>query len=87
MPKYCACAYRSHRFGPVQFVIYILRYATIPSPSPTTTAHATALMPVFLTAVVAVPNIPLQLVAMLLCYTSGINCMLTAYASGPSLIY
>jgi di/tricarboxylate transporter len=46
-----------------------------------------ALMPVFLTAVVAVPNMPLQLVAMLLCYTSGISCMLTPYPSGPSLIY
>ena len=51
------------------------------------TAHATALMPVFLTAVAAVPNMPLQLVAMLLCYTSGISCMLTPYASGPSVIY
>lgn len=51
------------------------------------TAHATALMPVFLTAVVAVPDMPLQLVAMLLCYTSGISCMLTPYASGPSVIY
>lgn len=51
------------------------------------TAHATALLPVFLTAVVAVPNMPLKLVAMLLCYTSGISCMLTPYASGPSAIW
>jgi L-tartrate/succinate antiporter len=51
------------------------------------TAHATALMPVFLTAVIAVPNMPLKLVAMLLCYTSGISCMLTPFASGPSAIY
>ncbi|GAC1469176.1 MAG: anion permease [Desulfuromonadaceae bacterium] len=51
------------------------------------TAHATALLPVFLTAVIAVPNMPLKLVAMLLCYTSGISCMLTPYASGPSAIY
>ncbi|MBK8688338.1 MAG: hypothetical protein IPN24_07805 [Betaproteobacteria bacterium] len=32
---------------------------------------------VFLIAVAAVPNMPLQLVAALLCYTSGISCMLT----------
>lgn len=51
------------------------------------TAHATALLPVFLTAVIAVPDMPLKLVAMLLCYTSGISCMLTPYASGPSAIY
>ena len=51
------------------------------------TAHATALLPVFLTAVVAVPNMPLKLVAMLLCYTSGFSCLLTPYASGPSAIY
>jgi len=51
------------------------------------TAHATALLPVFLTAVIAVPTMPLKLVAMLLCYTSGLSCMLTPYASGPSAIY
>jgi L-tartrate/succinate antiporter len=51
------------------------------------TAHATALLPVFLTAVVLVPSMPLKLVAMLLCYTSGISCMLTPFASGPSAIY
>ncbi|MBL8315931.1 MAG: DASS family sodium-coupled anion symporter [Rubrivivax sp.] len=51
------------------------------------TAHATALMPVFLAAVLAVPEMPLMLVAMLLCYTSGFSCLLTPYASGPSVIY
>lgn len=51
------------------------------------TAHATALLPVFLTAAIAVPDMPLKLVSMLLCYTSGISCMLTPYASGPSAIY
>ncbi|MCM2341631.1 anion permease [Rhodoferax sp.] len=51
------------------------------------TAHATALLPVFLVAVMAVPDMPLKLVAMLLCYTSGLSCLLTPYASGPSAIY
>ncbi len=51
------------------------------------TAHATALMPVFLTAVAAVPEMPLKEVALLLCYTSGLSCLLTPYASGPSVIY
>jgi L-tartrate/succinate antiporter len=51
------------------------------------TAHAAALLPVFLTAVAAVPDMPLKAVAMLLCYTSGLSCLLTPYASGPSVIY
>jgi len=51
------------------------------------TAHATALLPVFLTMVVTLPDMPLKLVAMLLCYTSGISCLLTPYASGPSAIW
>lgn len=51
------------------------------------TAHATALMPVFLTAVAAVPEMPLKQVALLLCFTSGLTCLLTPYASGPSVIY
>ena len=51
------------------------------------TAHATALLPVFLATAIAVPDMPLKLVSMLLCYTSGISCMLTPYASGPSAIY
>lgn len=51
------------------------------------TAHATALLPVFLAAVSAIPDMPLKMVAMLLCYTSGISCLLTPYASGPSAIY
>ncbi len=51
------------------------------------TAHATALLPVFLAAIAAIPDMPLKLAAMLLCYTSGISSMLTPYASGPSAIY
>jgi L-tartrate/succinate antiporter len=51
------------------------------------TAHATALLPVFLVAAAAVPGMPLKLLAMGLCYTSGISAMLTPYASGPSAIY
>lgn len=51
------------------------------------TAHATALLPVFLAAAIAIPGMPLKLIAMLLCYTSGISAMLTPYASGPSVIY
>lgn len=51
------------------------------------TAHATALLPVFLVAVMTIPDMPLKMVAMLLCYTSGLSCLLTPYASGPSAIY
>jgi len=51
------------------------------------TAHAAALLPVFLVTALAVPGMPIKLVAMLLCYTSGLSCMLTPFASGPSAIY
>lgn len=51
------------------------------------TAHATALLPVFLAALVTVPDMPLKMVAMLLCYTSGLSGLITPYASGPSAIY
>jgi L-tartrate/succinate antiporter len=51
------------------------------------TAHATALLPVFLAAAVTVPGLPLKQLALLLCFTSGISAALTPYASGPSAIF
>ena len=51
------------------------------------TAHATALMPVFLAAGVAVPNMPTRPLALLLCYALGLMGVLTPYATGPAPIY
>jgi L-tartrate/succinate antiporter len=51
------------------------------------TAHATALMPVFLAAALTVKGLPMKELAMLLCYTSGLSAALTPYASGPSAIF
>jgi L-tartrate/succinate antiporter len=51
------------------------------------TAHATALLPVFLAAAIAVPGLPMKELAMLLCFTSGLSAALTPYASGPSAIF
>ena len=51
------------------------------------TAHTTALLPVFLVTAMAVPGMPIKLLAMLLCYTLGLMGILTPYATGPSPIY
>jgi len=51
------------------------------------TAHATALLPVFLAAALAVPGLPIKQLSLLLCFTSGISAALTPYASGPSAIF
>jgi L-tartrate/succinate antiporter len=51
------------------------------------TAHTAALLPVFLVTAMAVPGMPIKLLAMLLCYTLGLMGILTPYATGPSPIY
>lgn len=51
------------------------------------TAHVTALLPVFLAAAVAVPDMPVKGLAMLLCFTLGIMGIITPFATGPSPIY
>lgn len=51
------------------------------------TAHTTALLPVFLATAMAVPGMPVKLIAILLCYTLGLIGILTPYATGPSPIY
>ena len=64
---------------PMVAVYYIVHYMFA-----SLTAHATALMPVFLISGRLLCRHAVELVAMLLCYTSGISCLLTPYASGPS---
>jgi len=52
-----------------------------------TTAHTTALLPVFLAVAVTVPDMPIRIISILFCYTIGIMGTLTPYATGPAPIY
>jgi L-tartrate/succinate antiporter len=51
------------------------------------TAHTTAVLPVFLTAAMAVPGMPIRHLSLMLCYSLGIMGIITPYATGPSPIY
>jgi L-tartrate/succinate antiporter len=51
------------------------------------TAHASALLPVFLGVAMKVPGISPLTAALLLCYSLGLIGILTPYATGPSPIY
>jgi L-tartrate/succinate antiporter len=68
-------------------VLFVAIYFLVHYMFASLTAHATALLPVFLTAALTVPDMPLKMLSMLLCYTSGISAILTPYASGPSAIF
>lgn len=52
-----------------------------------TTAHATALLPVMLVVAQAIPGIELPRFALELCLTLGLMGIISPYASGPSPIY
>ncbi|MGE5219484.1 MAG: anion permease [Chloroflexota bacterium] len=51
------------------------------------TAHTTALLPVLLAAAIAVPEMPVQLISLLFCYTLGLMKIISPYATGPGPIY
>jgi len=51
------------------------------------TAQATALLPVFLLAVLSVPGVPVKAVTLILVYSLGLMGILTPYASGPAPIW
>src|SRR5688572_13637588 len=51
------------------------------------TAHTTALLPVLLTAAIAVPEMPVKLISLLFCYTLGSMGIISPYATGPGPIY
>jgi L-tartrate/succinate antiporter len=51
------------------------------------TAHATALLPVFLTSVVALAEVPVTVVALVLSYTLGLMGIITPYATGSAPLY
>jgi L-tartrate/succinate antiporter len=50
-------------------------------------AHATAVLPVVLAAGAAVPGMPVEKLALLLCYALGIMGVITPYATGPAPVY
>ncbi|WP_263081857.1 anion permease [Endozoicomonas sp. Mp262] len=51
------------------------------------TAHVTALLPVFLTLAMTIPDMPIIQLSMLLCFTLGIMGVITPYAAGPGPIW
>ncbi len=51
------------------------------------TAQTTALLPVFLLAVLSVPGVPAKAVTLVLAYSLGLMGVLTPYASGPAPIW
>jgi di/tricarboxylate transporter len=51
------------------------------------TAHTTVLLPVLLTAAIAVPEMSVKLIALLFCYTLGLMGIISPYATGPGPIY
>ncbi len=51
------------------------------------TAHASAVLPVVLTAALTVPGVPVRTVSLLLCYSLGLMGVLTPYATGPAPVY
>jgi L-tartrate/succinate antiporter len=63
-------------------IFYLIHYMFASS-----TAHTTALLPVFLAAGMAVPGMPVKPFAVMLCYSLGLMGILTPYATGPSPIY
>jgi L-tartrate/succinate antiporter len=52
-----------------------------------TTAHATAVLPAFLAAVVAIPGMPVRAVVLALVYSIGLMGVLTPYATGPAPVW
>jgi L-tartrate/succinate antiporter len=51
------------------------------------TAQTTALMPVFLLAIISVPGIPVKAAALLLAYSLGLMGVINPYATGPAPIW
>ena len=52
-----------------------------------TTAHATAVLPPFLAAIVAVPDMPVRAVVLSMSSRSGLMGVLTPYGTGPAPVW
>jgi L-tartrate/succinate antiporter len=68
--------------GALLAIFFVLHYLFA-----SVTAHATALLPIFLGVGAAVPGFPPRAFALLLCYALGLMGILTPYASGPAPLY
>jgi L-tartrate/succinate antiporter len=51
------------------------------------TAHTMAVLPALLTAGVAIPGMPVRVLALLLVYSIGLMGVITPYATGPAPVY
>jgi len=51
------------------------------------TAHTVAMLPVFLAVFLAIPDIPIKVATLMLCYSLGLFGILTPYATGPAPVY
>lgn len=51
------------------------------------TAHTTALMPVMLAVAATIPGMPMETMALLLCFSLGLMGIISPYGTGPSPIY
>jgi len=52
-----------------------------------TTAHTTALLPLFLATVLAINGVPVKAVVFTLLYSQGLMGVLTPYANGPAAVW
>ena len=68
-------------------VILVVIYFVVHYMFASNTAHVTAILPVMLAAGSALPGVPPKMLAMLLCYSIGLQGIITPYATGPSPVY
>lgn len=71
----------------VVMILLVMLFFVIHYMFASVTAHVTAILPVFLAAGMAVPGLPINIYALLLCFTLGIMGIITPYATGPSPVY
>jgi len=71
----------------VVMILLVMLFFVIHYMFASVTAHVTAILPVFLAAGMAIPGLPVNIYALLLCFTLGIMGILTPYATGPSPVY
>ena len=71
----------------VVMVLLVVLFFVIHYMFASVTAHVTAILPVFLAAGMAIPGLPVNIYALLLCFTLGIMGIITPYATGPSPVY
>lgn len=71
----------------VVMVLLVVLFFVIHYMFASVTAHVTAILPVFLAAGMAIPGLPVNTYALLLCFSLGIMGIITPYATGPSPVY